>query len=172
VLRSALLPRAACLFLAAGAALADQSIQIGPGISFSPANITLVPGETVTWNWAAGPHSSTSDLTTGPEVWDSGIQFAGHSFSHTFTTPGTYLFYCKVHSFPGGTAMNGSVVVAALTPTPTPPPTVTPTVAPTAVPTPAAGPAPIPTLRPGSSAILVGLLAGTGILVLLGLRRR
>ena len=110
-------------------AAADQTVNVGPGIAFSPANVTVAPGEKVTWVWAGVFHSSTSDSQIGAEVWDSGIISTG-SFSHTFTTPGTYPYYCRVHSFPGGTAMNGSVqVLGAVTPTPTatPPPTLTPT---------------------------------------------
>ena len=107
--------------LCAAAAAADQTITVGPGISFSPSTVSISPGETVTWTWAAAslPHSTTSDATTGPEVWDSGVQTAG-SFAHTFNTPGDYAFHCQVHSFAGGTAMNGVVqVVATATPTAT-----------------------------------------------------
>jgi len=110
-------------------AAGDQTINVGPGIAFSPPAVTVAPGEKVTWVWGGVFHSSTSDSQSGPEVWDSGIIATG-SFSHTFTTPGTYPYYCMVHSFPGGTGMNGTVqVLGAVTPTPTqtPPPSVTPT---------------------------------------------
>jgi plastocyanin len=124
--------------LYAACAPGDQTVTVGPGLSFSPPGVSVAPGEKVTWTWAAGPHSSTSDSATGPEVWDSGVLLTG-SFDHVFTTPGTYPYYCKVHSFPGGTAMNGVVeVLAPATPTPTsvpgtPAPTPTPPQA-TAVP--------------------------------------
>jgi plastocyanin len=110
-------------------AAADQTVNVGPGLSFSPSSVTVAPGEKVTWVWAGVFHSSTSDSQSGAEVWDSGIIATGQ-FSHTFTTPGTYPYYCQVHSFPGGTIMNGSVqVLGAATPTPTatPPPALTPT---------------------------------------------
>jgi plastocyanin len=117
------------LLCCACAAAADQTVNVGPGIAFSPSSVTVAPGEKVTWVWAGAFHSSTSDSQVGAEVWDSGIISSG-SFSHTFTTPGTYPYYCSLHSSPGGPAMNGSgQVFAPATPTPTAtaPPSLTPT---------------------------------------------
>jgi plastocyanin len=150
--------------LCAAAAAADQTITIGPGISFSPSTVSISTGETVTWTWAAAslPHSTTSDATTGPEVWDSDVQTAG-SFAHTFTTPGNYPFHCKVHSFAGGTIMNGVVQVAAAA-TPTATATSTP-LPPPVTPTPGTG-ATIPAL---SAAGRVALAAGLALAALLWL---
>ena len=67
---------------------ADQTVQVGPGNAFSPAAVTVAPGEAVIWSFQAF-HTATSDATTGPEVWDSGFLSTG-TFSHTFTTPGSY----------------------------------------------------------------------------------
>ena len=104
-------------------------------------------------------------------------------FFHVFTTPGTYPYYCMVHSFPGGTFMNGVVeVIGPATATPTPTVTLTFTVAPTLTPTdaptltataaptsapgtpvPTTTPLPgaaVPTLGPaGKLALAVGLVA-------------
>lgn len=127
---------AACfLALLVGAALrADQVVQVGPGMTFTPSTVTVAPGEMVTWSFA-NFHTSTSDSATGPEVWDSGFLSSG-TFSHTFHTPGDYPYYCQVHSSPGGTAMNGVVHVVGATPTPTPvPPSPTPTATRTRTPT-------------------------------------
>ena len=144
---------------------ADQTVQVGPGLTFSPSPVTVAPGEAVIWSFQAF-HTSTSDTASGPEVWDSGFLSSG-TFSHTFMTPGSYPYYCQVHSVPGGTAMNGVVVVSGLgaTPTSTPPSTVTPTVppstptstptstvtptAPPSTPSPSPTPVPTPTLAPG-----------------------
>jgi plastocyanin len=125
------LAAAAAAFLPLGAA-ADQTVQVGLGMIFSPASVTVAPGETVTWQFQE-LHTSTSDSQTGPEVWDSGFRSSG-TFPHTFQTPGTYPYYCVIHSSPGGTAMNGVVVVsgvgATATPTTSPVITVTPTFTP------------------------------------------
>jgi plastocyanin len=90
------------------------NVNVGPGFSFSPPNPVVAPGDTVVWTFLSF-HSSTSDVQSGPEFWDSGIMGSG-TFSHTFTTPGTYPYYCSLHSFPGGTFMNGSVQVQAAAP--------------------------------------------------------
>jgi plastocyanin len=97
---------------------ADQNVNIGPGNAFSPPDVTITPGETITWTWLAPLHSTTSDSPIGPEVWDSGVQNSG-TFTHTFSTPGDYPYYCSVHSFPGGTMMNGIIRVSS------PPPSLT-----------------------------------------------
>lgn len=142
------------LFGGASFLAADQTVTVGPGISFTPSTVTVAPGEKVTWAWAAGGHSSTSDATTGPEVWDSGILAISSTFSHTFTTPGTYPYYCKVHGAPGGVGMSGVVQVVAPVATPTP------------TPAPAGPPGPIPALGlAGRLALIVGL-AAVGILSL------
>jgi large repetitive protein len=91
------------------------NVSVGPGLSFSPPDVTVAPGDTVVWTFLA-LHSSTSDVQSGAEFWNSGIMGSG-TFMHTFTTPGTYPYYCSLHSFPGGTIMNGSVQVAAAVPT-------------------------------------------------------
>jgi plastocyanin len=163
----------------------DQTVQVGPGMTFSPANVTVAPGETVTWNFNE-LHTSTSDSQIGPETWDSG-QLSSGTFSHTFNTPGTYAYHCFIHSSPGGTLMNGVVEVsgggATPTPTATPPtqptptatftppgatPTATPTLAgvatPTATPTTpapatptATPPPPGPSATPGSGVNPAGI---------------
>jgi plastocyanin len=90
---------------------------------FNPASITVAAGTTVTWtNMSASgsDHTTTSDSQTGAEHWDSGLTNptgAGglpQTFSHTFTTPGTYTYHCNVHTF-----MRGTVVVTAAGTAPT-----------------------------------------------------
>jgi plastocyanin len=170
-------------FLAAGALVtlleatelrADQTVQVGPGTVFSPSMVTVSPGEAVIWNFQAF-HTSTSDTATGPEVWDSGFLSSG-TFSHTFQTPGTYPYYCQVHSFPGGTLMNGvvQVVGAGITPTstPIPPTTTTPTPTPPEAVTPVLPGAPIPTLDPSGRMLFALVLAAAGVMALLLSGRR
>ncbi len=88
--------------------------------AFTPSSVTIAPGDTVQWNFTS-LHSSTSDATTGPEVWNSGLLSTG-SFSHTFATVGTWTYHCSLHTF-----MKGSVQVAsAVTITSVNPPTALP----------------------------------------------
>lgn len=107
-----------CLQTAAVSSIsgATVAVTVGPGLTFTPATVTIAPGDTVSWNWAGGFHTTTSDASTGAEVWDSGFMAAG-SFSHTFTTAGNWPYYCAIHSFPGGTFMNGVVQVVSAAPT-------------------------------------------------------
>ena len=104
---------------------------------FSPSTVTVHVGDVVQWTWASGgiSHSTTSGTCssyygcTPDGHWDSGLPQSSGMFSHTFTSAGTFPYYCKVH----GASMTGTVVVT--TPTPTPTPSRTPTR--TATPTPA-----------------------------------
>jgi plastocyanin len=87
---------------------------------------TINVGDTVTWSWMQGQHSTSSGICTGgsgggggcydncsggscaPDgVWDSGVLSAGQSFSRTFDTAGTYHYYCSIH----GSMMTGQVIV-------------------------------------------------------------
>jgi FtsP/CotA-like multicopper oxidase with cupredoxin domain/plastocyanin len=78
--------------------------------AFAPKNLMVMPGDTVTWEWAGADHSTTSD--TG--VWDSGVHDPPHSFSHTFTAADagqSFPYFCSVHGGPGGAGMAGTVHV-------------------------------------------------------------
>jgi plastocyanin len=79
------------------------------GNRFEPANVTIAAGTTVNWTWIGGIHDVTSAGTPG--FTGSGTPVtAPHSFSQTFTTPGTYVFYCTVHGTPSS-GMRGTIVV-------------------------------------------------------------
>ena len=79
--------------------------------TFSPATVTIAPGESVTWEWAegVGRHNVVPDAE---EPASSGILRDGpFTYTHTFNTPGTYRYYCAAHGAPGGVGMSGTVVV-------------------------------------------------------------
>ncbi len=80
------------------------------GFSFVPANTTVQVGDTVTWTNAASLHTSTSGTNppAGNGLWDSGTLTAGGTFSHTFTQPGSFPYFCSFHYSFG---MVGSVTV-------------------------------------------------------------
>ncbi len=77
---------------------------------YSPANITVTSGSTVTWTWTgANQHTVTSGTPGGTGVgtlFNSPIQTTG-TFVFTFTQTGTYPYFCLIH----GAAMTGSVTV-------------------------------------------------------------
>jgi plastocyanin len=103
--------------------LSTVTVQVGPGgaNTFSPAAVTVNVGDTVHWVWGSDFHSTTSGpcsagTCTADGKWDSGIFNAPHAFNFTFTSPGTFPYYCIIHSDMG---MTGSVtVVGAPSPVP------------------------------------------------------
>jgi plastocyanin len=79
------------------------------GNRFEPANVTIPVGTTVTWRWVGGFHDVTP--SGNPAFAGSGNPIsAPHTFSQTFNTPGTYLYFCSVHGTPSA-GMRGTVVV-------------------------------------------------------------
>ena len=114
---------------AAPAASAAPQASVGiTGSAFNPKNLSVVSGTVVTWTNAENmPHTVTADNNS----FGSGTLALGQSYSTTFTTPGTYPYYCKFHGNVGGVGMSGVVTVTAAstpTPAPAPAPTTTPAV--------------------------------------------
>jgi plastocyanin len=71
-------------------------------IAFSPNPITIARGTTVTWTNLDGvPHTVTADDGS----WGSGTLGHGTTYSHVFTSPGSYTYHCAIHSFMKGTVM-------------------------------------------------------------------
>ena len=89
-------------------------------LRFAPSAVTIQSGETVTWRNASDVvHTVTADprlaqdpshmrLPAGAKPFHSGNVAAGGSFSHTFTTKGTYRYFCVPHA---GQGMIATVVV-------------------------------------------------------------
>ena len=88
-------------------------VQVGAGgLKFTPQNVAIQVGDTVQWIWAANGHSSTSGTPGQPDgMWDSGVQNSGFVFNHTFTSAGTFNYFCSPHGLCCG--MIGSVTVTA-----------------------------------------------------------
>jgi plastocyanin len=73
--------------------------------TYSPQTITVKAGDTVTWaNGDDIPHTVTSK--TG--VFKSRALDTDDKFTFTFTTPGTFPYFCALHPH-----MTGSIVVEA-----------------------------------------------------------
>ncbi len=76
--------------------------------SFNPGQITVDAGAAVTWsNSGQNPHTVTADDGS----FASGTLNTGDTFSETFTTSGSFSYYCEFHGGPGGSGMSGVVVV-------------------------------------------------------------
>jgi plastocyanin len=84
----------------------------GGGMSFSPSTMTIDAGQPVCWSWSgtSTQHSIKADdnsFTSGPPD-NSG------TFQRTFSTPGTFGYYCQVHGSTTG-GMRGTIVVRGAT---------------------------------------------------------
>jgi PKD repeat protein len=108
-----------------GGSTAVVNVGVGGALSFTDttsgnANTTIHVGDTVKWVFVSPSmsHSTTSGTcTTDPYYgdsncafdgkWDSGLQVAPSTYSHVFTTAGTFRYYCEAH----GNSMTGNVFV-------------------------------------------------------------
>jgi len=64
-------------------------------MAFASAALTITAGKTVTWtNNDAMTHTVTADDAS----FDSGNMAQGATFSHKFTTAGTFSYHCKIHA--------------------------------------------------------------------------
>ncbi|MBI3841475.1 MAG: cupredoxin domain-containing protein [Thaumarchaeota archaeon] len=92
-----------------GGATGDVSIVSGASSPsnpqfYSPSPFTVAAGHEVTWvNRDGTTHTVTSNATG---LFDSSNMLPGATWSHTFSTAGTYQYYCSLHPF-----MKGTVVV-------------------------------------------------------------
>ena len=86
------------LVLASPAAAFDWSTEV-VDFEFRPAERNIAVGDSVTWNFTAEGHTSTS-LRGQPESWNSvseGTNTAGSTFTKVFDTPGRYQYVCTPH---------------------------------------------------------------------------
>jgi len=75
--------------------------------AFDQQVIRIQPGESVEWTMdGRAPHTVTADDGS----WDSGDLQPGAEFSHPFTKPGVYSYFCRYHGKPG-VGMIGTVLV-------------------------------------------------------------
>jgi plastocyanin len=98
------------LALAAPAMAADHPVRV-VDFEFLPGNVAVDVGDTVTWTFVNGGHTTTS-AAGQPDSWNSApaeneTNRTGDSFQKQFTVPGRYSYICIPHR----TFMKGAVVV-------------------------------------------------------------
>lgn len=82
---------------------ASHDVQIA-NFAFSPANLTISAGDSVTFtNADSAPHTATADNGS----FDTGRLSGGQSATLTFSAAGTYSYFCAVHP-----NMKGVITVA------------------------------------------------------------
>lgn len=92
-----------------GAATNTNTSGTGSAVSmedngYSPTNLTVAKGTTVTWTNNDAVNHTVTGTSGGP---DSVELTSGQTYSYTFSDVGTFPYYCKVH----GTGMAGRVTV-------------------------------------------------------------
>ena len=78
--------------------------------AYQPSNIQVPVGTVVTWtNRDNVPHTVTLAhvMQSTHDIWESGQLSPGESFSYTFTSRGTFTYYCSDHP----SIMTGVVMV-------------------------------------------------------------
>jgi plastocyanin len=93
---------------AAGAA--DQTVSVSSNV-FSPADVSIVQGERVTWNNVGGTHNVRFD--DGSFEMPADPNDSAWSVQRTFDQVGNFTYYCEAHS-----GMTGIVRVSSGTPDP------------------------------------------------------
>jgi plastocyanin len=147
VLLTAILTVATGLFLTPTATAATHQVMM-QNYAFSPASLTVNAGDTVTWTQHdTAPHNVVT--TSAPVAVHSPELSQGQSWSYTFTTPGTYSYYCTVHP-----DMRAQVTVLPAAPAPRP------VASPPATTKRAAAPSTRVTATPSSAVALPGVTAG------------
>src|SRR5204863_471264 len=93
-------------FPSASVQAADTELNIDQ-FAFHPQRITVRAGTTVTWtNEDDVPHT----VASSSKLFKSKALDTGDKFSFTFTTPGTYEYFCSSHPH-----MTGAIVVESAT---------------------------------------------------------
>lgn len=103
---------------------ANHTVDVGPGLSYSPATLTIAVGDTVKFTNRGGLHNVKANDNSfrcahgcdgdgqggngaaSSEIWHATV---------TFTTPGTVGYYCETHGTPT-TGMRGTIIVEPTTP--------------------------------------------------------
>jgi amicyanin len=99
-------PLVAAIILPVSAQDAPAAIGID-NFTFNPQQLTIKAGATVTWtNKDDIPHT----IAAVTKQFKSKALDTGDAYSFTFTTPGTYAYFCSLHPH-----MTGTIVVEAAT---------------------------------------------------------
>ena len=82
------------------------TVQATPAERFTPGRVNLVAGGTVTFAFGSLQHQVFFDRARAGAPEDIPEPTANRTLTRTFTTPGTFVYNCRIH--PG---MSGTVIV-------------------------------------------------------------
>ena len=83
----------------------DQYTVVMESFAFTPAELTVPVGATVTWT---NLHAANHDVVAVDGTFRSPLLGTSETYSFTFTEPGEYPYICSIHS-----SMQGTIVVTA-----------------------------------------------------------
>jgi plastocyanin len=101
-----------------GSTIQVISADANGGNRFAPADLTVILGTTVKWEWvdAVSAHNVVPDNGSTPAQ-SGNLTSAPHTYQFTFNTLGTFHYHCQAHGASGGTGMSGTVTVIPAGPT-------------------------------------------------------
>src|ERR1035437_9991519 len=67
--------------------------------AFLPASTNIAIGDQVTWTWPSGSFNHNTVSSGG--IWTSPVNSGPATFSHTFTSAGSFPYSCTIHGFTG-----------------------------------------------------------------------
>jgi plastocyanin len=83
--------------------LATVHVVIQSGTNFSPADFTVMVGDTVRFQWSNGSHNTVStDVPAGADSWNSPLNSGNPSYDYEVTVAGSYAYVCTFHAGQSG----------------------------------------------------------------------
>ncbi|HEU0207615.1 MAG TPA: plastocyanin/azurin family copper-binding protein [Candidatus Udaeobacter sp.] len=87
---------------------ADHRVRVAD-FQFGPRTVRAAVGDTVSWMWQTGMHTTTStSVPKGATPWNAPMDVNHPRFRIRLTVPGTYSYQCNFHFAQG---MTGRIVV-------------------------------------------------------------
>lgn len=87
--------------------------EMGMSGGFSPRELHIFAGQTVTWvNKGTVHHTVTAD----DDAFNSGFVEPGRLYAHRFLLPGRYPYHCVLHGSERGVGMAGVIIVTSAPP--------------------------------------------------------
>jgi len=92
---------------------ADHRVTVSNFV-FTPSTVNAVAGDTISWTWINGMHTTTSvSIPAGARPWNSPMDSTHTRFRTRLTRAGTYSYQCNFHFAQG---MTGTITVSATSP--------------------------------------------------------
>ena len=95
------------------ASAADHRVRVSD-FRFMPRTVNAVVGDTITWMWQNGMHTTTSvTIPAGARPWNAPIDSTHTRFRTRLMVAGTYSYQCNFHFAQG---IVGTIVVSGASP--------------------------------------------------------